>query len=419
MGLCKDTRRAPMGFDPVELPLPTSSAGPSLERACLLVLGMHRSGTSAVCGVLSELGGVRPLHEMPPSPHNEKGYFESAVISSILDRMLESAGLQWFDWEQLPASWRESASCESFVTELAEAVHEDFPGVAPFILKDPRICRFTDVWLAVLKRLEVQPVVVLPYRHPAEVAQSLKARDGFPVAHSLLMWMRHILDAEVASRTTERSFVNFADLMDDWQTALSRVLNNERVFLPKQSARAFAVAEDFLDGSLRHQTTNGETVRDVQHPWIQNTYRALQRLRENPYDESAMEALDGVRAEFDSACAAFTPAFHQLWLRLRQMDRDAARETRDETADAKRMPLLEAELVETLSALAAIKPEVDRVHALESELTAVTQRNTDLQRALDAAVLQLDQTTAATERLLAVRHDGRQDPAVPRYADRE
>ena len=91
------------------------------------------------------------------------------------------------------------------------------------MLKDPRICRFVPLWRAVLGRLGVAPKVVVPLRHPLEVAGSLARRDGMPEDEALLLWLRHCLEAEAATRGLPRSFLRYDDLVADWRPAVDRL----------------------------------------------------------------------------------------------------------------------------------------------------------------------------------------------------
>lgn len=58
------------------------------NRACLLILGMHRSGTSAITAVLSFLGAVLPKNVMGSAPTNETGHWEPDRLIEVHDRML-------------------------------------------------------------------------------------------------------------------------------------------------------------------------------------------------------------------------------------------------------------------------------------------------------------------------------------------
>ena len=58
------------------------------KRICVLVLGMHRSGTSALTRVISLLGAKLPKHLMPANFANETGYWEAVELNIYLDKIL-------------------------------------------------------------------------------------------------------------------------------------------------------------------------------------------------------------------------------------------------------------------------------------------------------------------------------------------
>src|SRR5438552_705120 len=93
-------------------------------------------------------------------------------------------------------------SIESYQPGGCRAVFDDEPLA---VLKDPRICRFVPFWLDVLGEIGAQPRIVIPVRSPLDVAESLKLRNGFSSSKSLLLWLRHTLDAEAETRKLSRS----------------------------------------------------------------------------------------------------------------------------------------------------------------------------------------------------------------------
>ena len=80
----------------------------------ILVLGMHRSGTSAVAGMLGDLGCRLPSDLMEASPMNPKGFSESTSISMLDDELMERLGSSWFDWRPLRIEEGSEPSRSSF-----------------------------------------------------------------------------------------------------------------------------------------------------------------------------------------------------------------------------------------------------------------------------------------------------------------
>src|SRR3546814_14850657 len=83
------------------------------------------------------------------------------------------------------------------------------------LLKDPRICRFLPFWLDACESFGIEPLVVFAWRDPFQVAHSLRNRNQFSRDKGLLLWLRHVLDAERDSRRLPRCFVRYEPLLSD------------------------------------------------------------------------------------------------------------------------------------------------------------------------------------------------------------
>src|SRR5262245_43006838 len=112
-----------------------------LERRAIVVLGMHRSGTSALTRVLSLLGADLPSRLLEPRPDAIRGYWESADLVAIHDRLLAAAGTTWDGVLPIAESWWHSDAAHGFRREILEVLHHDFVRSSFFVIKDPRICR--------------------------------------------------------------------------------------------------------------------------------------------------------------------------------------------------------------------------------------------------------------------------------------
>src|SRR5690349_10750018 len=79
---------------------PTQAAG----RTALLVLGMHRSGTSATAGLLVRMGAQSPASLMRPNADNPRGFWESEAFWGFHERLLHAAGDRWDSWTRFHPS---------------------------------------------------------------------------------------------------------------------------------------------------------------------------------------------------------------------------------------------------------------------------------------------------------------------------
>src|ERR1700731_2068994 len=125
----------------------------SSRRVCILVLGMHRSGTSALAGALGAMGGQLPKRAAGPRIDNPNGFFEPIEIILTHDRLLAAAGTSWSDFDAIPSEWFGSQEAERFADELEAALRIDYADAPLFVVKDPRICRLVPLWRQVLARV--------------------------------------------------------------------------------------------------------------------------------------------------------------------------------------------------------------------------------------------------------------------------
>lgn len=187
---------------------------PGIPQHILIVLGMHRSGTSAMAGMLSAQGWRAPAGSPPPDPFNPRGYFEPLNIITTHGVLLEEAGSRWDDPRLLPLG-----PTSNRLDLIAAALQADFPPCAdydiPIVVKDPRQCRLQALWNALIDQRGLVAAVVLVSRHPLAVARSLQRRDGLPIARSLLLWVQHQLAAERASRSFPRIRIDYKKLLAD------------------------------------------------------------------------------------------------------------------------------------------------------------------------------------------------------------
>src|SRR5262249_19750815 len=124
---------------------------PAVTRTCLVVLGMHRSGTSAMAGTLGLLGVTLPTDLLGPAPGNAKGHFESTALYTIHERMLSALYTNWYDFRHISPAMLKSDTTEQFKTELIETIKSKYGTPSLFVFKDPRTCRFLPLYRSVIE----------------------------------------------------------------------------------------------------------------------------------------------------------------------------------------------------------------------------------------------------------------------------
>ena len=276
-----------------------------VKKTALVVLGMHRSGTSSLSGTLIKLGACSPKTLMPAGIGNELGHFESSAIVELNDRLLASADTRWDDWRPVNADRIAAPAISEFERDAARTLEEEYGSATLIAIKDPRMCRIFPLWLSTLERSAYAVRVMMPVRSPLEVAQSLRARDDFTISKGLLLWLRHMLDAERDTRAVPRTFLLWTEFLADWRLSIARASEEVGLVWPIAASRSFAEIDQWILPGLRHNIAPPETL--TSHPdvndWVRECYRAMEELAADPVSTSARMRLDDVRRDFDKATA--------------------------------------------------------------------------------------------------------------------
>jgi|TARA_R110002049_G_scaffold309015_1_gene515826 hypothetical protein len=261
-------------------------------RNCVvLVLGMHRSGTSGLTGSLGILGCGLPSSQIPKSNDNPKGFFESRPVAYFNDDLLKSGGLSWKDWAPMRPEWFSAKSTGSLKTPAATLINEEFGAAPIFAMKDPRICRLFPFWKKVFQASGVDVVVLHAHRHPMDVAKSLMARDKLPLSQGLLLWIGHVLQAERDSRGCRRSFNRFGDLLANPVDTLRLVQDRLGIRFPHPPERKRQDLAAFLTPDQRHHQT---TTTDELPTMIRTVYDILNRWADSGEDTTDHATLDRI-----------------------------------------------------------------------------------------------------------------------------
>jgi hypothetical protein len=366
----------------------------------LVVLGMHRSGTSSVAGVLAKLGAAAPATPIGGDAANPRGYFESAPITLFDNELLESAGSAWDDWRKFNEAWYRSPAFESFRGRAAALLHSEYDGAYLPVLKDPRICRFVPFWLDVLKAADAAPRIVMPIRSPLEVAQSLHEVHGTPIVKGALIWLRHVLDAEVQTRTLRRSIFTWDQFLSDWRGVIKKIASDTALSWPRLSDRTAEEIEGFISKALVHnRVEHAALLADSNiHEWIIAAYEALLELARNPFSNSSVERLNDVRRAFDDACSAFGPVMASYEIRIEQSAAHVAAIRDDQSRLVNRLAAVDAEL-------GSIRVDRDQLaeqqRRSDAELAKIRADRSQLATALRDGEEKLKAAAKRSEQLLA------------------
>ena len=224
----------------------------------LVVLGVHRSGTSALAGTLQRWGYEAGAAPLPPNVYNESGYFEDSNVVGFNDALLHRMGRSWSDVRLLPPAWEHQAWAPALRHEGAATLRQAYDLHKPWVLKDPRLCRVLPLWRQVFSDLKLQPGYLISLRHPLAVASSLQRRDDLPAQWACVLYAIHLLEAEQHTRGCPRAVVAYPDLVQDWRTTLRNAFRALGATQPEVSDASAQLLDEFLDPRSTHGGTTAE-----------------------------------------------------------------------------------------------------------------------------------------------------------------
>ena len=190
------------------------SAGPVSQCRPIVVTGMHRSGTSAVAGVLSEAGFYSGSELFAAQTGvNEKGFFEDKRIVAINEGIFDVMDREWWSFDPIEkAAWLHD-DILILQDQAIRLLESDFKQHQNWSIKDPRFCHLMPFWLPVFSKVQVTPRFLICVRNVEEVAISLKKRDDFEPGVSRLLWLQHYVAVEKATRNFDRLFISYEKLI--------------------------------------------------------------------------------------------------------------------------------------------------------------------------------------------------------------
>ncbi|MCL6564445.1 MAG: sulfotransferase [Firmicutes bacterium] len=267
-------------------------ASPTRRRA-VVVLGMHRSGTSATTAMLAFLGVEigEPSEHLPPpgegsAETNRKGFFELQPIVEYQERILAALGRRWDTIAPLPDpdQWTLHPEVRAIKTELKSYLRQRFGTTSRWGFKDPRTCRLLPLWLDVLRELGCEPSFLIVVRNPKSVAHSLAARDGFSLLKGEQLWLLHMSEVITQTRGYRRVVTSYEELLQDPRRQLLRVA--ERLELPlADDAEIERYCTQFLEPEMNHHPSQGSAELGAElDPEVQRLYRYLMALAKDEVD---------------------------------------------------------------------------------------------------------------------------------------
>jgi hypothetical protein len=242
----------------------------------IVVLGMHRSGTSVITRGLQVLGVELGDNLMPPyEGNNASGFWEDVDINALNIEMLHSLNSDWHFLTPIQPADVDTLSRNGYLQRAVELLQKKTATAKVFGFKDPRIAKLLSFWKKVFTDGQMSVDYVVVIRHPLSVRDSLAKRDGFDAEKSHFLWLEHVIGSLVGSDGENRVLVDYDTFMRTPETELTRIA--KELELSVNTAELQKFQSEFLDHQLQHTIYQlNELMLDRQSPpLMQEIYSSL------------------------------------------------------------------------------------------------------------------------------------------------
>ncbi|MGD0281179.1 MAG: hypothetical protein ABSB95_02310, partial [Dissulfurispiraceae bacterium] len=228
----------------------------------ICILGMHRSGTSAIARAINLLGAYLGEEDDVSAygPDNPEGFWESLELRSFNDRLLYQLNKSWDTALPLEEQWHLREEIRPLRNELRELIKKKFSGRNLWAWKDPRTSVLFPLWKDVLKELDMELLCVFAVRNPLDVVKSLEKRDGFSHDKGFAIWFNYNISALSSILNVPTVFVSYDKFLNNWESELRRCAETLKISWPEDDTPLRNKMNLFIRPDLRHSAS---TVADL------------------------------------------------------------------------------------------------------------------------------------------------------------
>ena len=223
----------------------------SESKQLIVVLGMHRSGTSAITRGLKVLGvelGDKLIAAVEGD--NSKGYWEDSDLNTLNIEMLYSIGSDWHNLTPIDHFDVETLREKGYFLKAAKLLHDKLKNNDLFGFKDPRVAKLLPFWTSVFSYSKIDVSYVLAIRHPISVIRSLEMRGEPNKEKSYLLWLGHVINSLSHTESARRVIVDYDHVMLAPDRELGRIADKFNLNIEQKELKNYR--SKFLDSDLQH-----------------------------------------------------------------------------------------------------------------------------------------------------------------------
>lgn len=358
----------------------------TIIKRVIVVLGMHRSGTSAITRSLQVLGVGLGDNLHPAGFDNPKGFWEDRDCIAINEELLDRLGSAY---DRLGLAWNPSIEDPEISPLYIKAIRLVSDSVSKnhgiWGVKDPRMCRLLGFWKSVFLACGCDASFIISLRNPISVAESLAIRNKIQAEKSYFLWLQHMVPLILETREENRVVIDYDLMIEVPEEQITRIASHLRIpFNTKDNESLKDFSKNFLDDNLRHSTyTLPQVSMDARLP--QDALKAYSLLLRVARDEISIDS-DEVQSGFEQIASnlrAYSPAFAYInALEEKHSDFYHTIADKDENIAEKEqsVQVLTAQVAEKEQVVQVLTAQVaEKEQSLQAQLAQVAEREQSVQ----------------------------------------
>lgn len=233
------------------------------QKNVYVVLGMARSGTSAIARGLKALG-VDLGEQLTPGDKawNPKGFFEDTDIVYKINRgVLYALDYSWTSLNTLDAQCINNSALVDIKNYAVELLQKRMSTTNYWGFKDPRTAKLLPFWQDIFKTLNLNDQYVIALRNPLASAYSYQKVSGTEIEEGLLLWLMHLILAIDGTHSKKRIVVSYDFMLQDPRAQLLRIHRDLNIPMPMDEKEVEEYTNKFLDKNLHHYEYSYENLK--------------------------------------------------------------------------------------------------------------------------------------------------------------
>ena len=218
----------------------------------IVVLGMHRSGTSTITRALDVFGIDLGDKLLPPGFDNTKGYFEDIDFLNLNIEILKSLSHDWDTLGSIQINDFQTQEISLLKDHASSILQTKYENRSIYAIKDPRFSRLLPFWKDVFSDLKLEVFYIIAIRNPLSIHQSLQMRDGFQSFKSYQLCLSYLASSVAYTINCPRFVIDYDMFLTNPTVWLKALATKLKINLDMNSKRYIDYTRDFLDPSLKH-----------------------------------------------------------------------------------------------------------------------------------------------------------------------